>query len=123
GAGTAGARAWPRGRIRAGCAHPAGALTGLTRTSLQPYSRAGEGADVMPNPLTNLGQQLRHHALRLRSIAAAKQVGMVENVVEIVERPAHRIAGVERPGRAVRRIKARRETAEQFAHREIAFTV
>src|SRR5437868_967777 len=72
---------------------------------------------------THLAQQLLQHVLCLRVVTAAEQIEMIEHVIQVIERLARGVAGVERPGLAIGGVEARGKSAEQFAHGDIGLAV
>ncbi|CDH46496.1 hypothetical protein BN874_470003 [Candidatus Contendobacter odensis Run_B_J11] len=57
------------------------------------------------------------------AVAAAEQIEMVENVIQVVQRPPLRIAGSQRQRLPIGDVKGFRETAEQFGHRQVRLAV
>ena len=44
-------------------------------------------------------------------------------MIEVIQILAHTVTGIERPGLAVGRVEARRETAEEFGHGDIRLAI
>src|SRR5262245_34032016 len=76
---------------------------------------AAANARLVVRPmLSNLRQQPLDRLLRLPHIAAGEEIGVVEDVVEVVEVAAHAVAVGERPGFAVCGGEVAREAAEEL---------
>ena len=71
----------------------------------------------------DFGQQRGDHRFSLAQVSAAKQVQVVEEVVQLVQRPALPVSAGKGPGSAVGSVEAGRKAAKQLAHREVALTV
>ena len=72
---------------------------------------------------THSGEQRRDRALRLRQIAGAEQVQVIQHVVEVVKRTPQRIAVGERPRIAVRGMEVAAKSAEQLGHRDVGLAI
>ncbi len=59
----------------------------------------------------------------LADVATAEHVGVIENVVEVVEGPAHAVAGVQWPGGVVGVVEGPSETAEELGHGDLRLPV
>ena len=78
--------------------------------------RAGEGS-------AQLGQQSVDRVLGLAQIAAAEEVQVVEDVIEVVEQLAGAIARCQGPGLPVGGVEIAAKAAEQFGHGEVRLAV
>lgn len=67
----------------------------------------GEYAYIHGPALGKFGIQLRNHLQRLPGIAATKQIGVIQNVIEVIERFTFRVARIERPRFLIRGVKSR----------------
>ncbi len=72
---------------------------------------------------TYFGQQLLNHANRLAMITTTKQIGVVDDVVDVVEAATLRITVVQWPGFVVSSVELPADAAEQGGHGEVGFAV
>ena len=73
--------------------------------------------------LLYLRQKLRHHAFSLPQIAAAKQIQVVQDMIQIIKRLSKTVTAIQRPLSLIGRIKIRAKAAKQLGHRQIGFPV
>ncbi len=81
-------------------------------SSTGPVSAVPRIGRVSADLLADFRQQPAHHLFRLAKVAAAKQVEMVQYVIEIVERFTGFVLRVQRIGLTVGRIKSTGEPAK-----------
>ena len=98
-------------------------MAGRSADFLRDWRSIPTTASTKAGQLSEFGQQRSDHPLGLRLIAAAKEIHVVEYMVELVKRPALLEAARQWPGFPVRRDHARGEAAEQLHHREVAFPI